>query len=170
MVDPDLTNRGRPELSTPGTRSSGDNVAVQDKPNIKTIEIDNTDTLPSGANENTYIYAPEGAVYRVVAMSYDVDEPANSSSGTHFMYLTSGESVLVTRGEASYNLRLRFSRHFWKNADNQVDPTNEAAQASAVQSCVADSEAGLRFSYYNQTDVDQTNSRSIRLVVEERRF
>lgn len=160
---------GRPEFSQPGTKGSGESVAVQDRPNIKTIEVNNSETLTSGSSENTRVYAPENAVYRVIAMGYKAPAPPNASSGSHYMYLVSGETALITRGVQNSTDTLQYTRNYWKQSST-ADPTTEIAQSNAVQASVADANNGLRFTYSNQSDVDQTETRTIKLVIEERRF
>ncbi|MDS0243960.1 MULTISPECIES: hypothetical protein, partial [unclassified Haloferax] len=121
------------------------------------------------------IFAPSGTIWRVVGASAHVPAPENSSgtaatSGDHTLYFRNlggkwYEAAL--EGKSSYGNPLRLANGNWYNADRNQKPNDGGAQLAQMQSFRLSSEDPLTVSYRNDTDMTQSQTRSIALAVVE---
>jgi hypothetical protein len=165
---------GRPDFTTPGSGGSGQRVAVSNRPEVQVITASQTDDISAGGTELIDVFAPSGSVYRVKAMSIDIDPPGSATTGAHSIGMRSASASALSsmKGKSEYSARLFFQYSYWENSSANgypKPPTNEA-QIMAIQNALATENQPLRFKYVNDTDVVQSNERKIKLVVEEESY
>lgn len=158
---------GRPEFSQPGTRGGGQTVATQDRPNVKVVDLSQTTTVAAGSTENLETFAPSESLYRIVGAKIIAPPPTGAASGFHIFKILTGGGIALLAGRSGYQTDIRFHRSYWRTANEVSEPPNEAAQQEAISSLKATESQPVEIEYQNQTDVDQTDNRTIKLLVEE---
>lgn len=163
---------GRPEFSQPGTQGGGQTVAVNDRPKLTTVKKTNTDEVPAGQSESTDVYAPSGAVYNVVGMSFRAKEPSLSgaTTGTHQINIYSMNQVIMLVGKSDYQTEVYYNYGAFQNANQSQSPSDATAQAMAPGQLMADENGPITFTYINSTDVATTETREYTLVLEQRDY
>lgn len=161
---------GRPDFSTPGTMGSGQTIAVSNRPELRTVDATQTGTLASGETEVTEVYAPTGSIYDSFNIFVRVDNPSSAASGNHYVYVETSGNVRSLFGKSDYATWVRFQHSAWMDANLEVWPTDEAAAMLAVGALKASENQPVRFSYNNQTDVEQPNDRIYKIAVEEQQY
>lgn len=156
---------GIPQFASPGTRGSGETVAVSQRPEIQVIDQNLTSTVTSGGNEVVEIFAPEGSIYKPISLYVDVDG-IDGASGDHFVFIKTYKGVSISFAKASATDGIQFNNSEWRSAAAR-EPSDTAATLQAIQSARASSEQPIEINYDNATDSDQTAPRTVRLVVEE---
>ncbi|WP_430639196.1 hypothetical protein [Haloferax volcanii] len=170
---------GRPPWSTPGTRDGNERVASEittfKQLDTKRKTYNQTGDVAIGEEESVQIYAPSGAIWRVVGVSVHIYPPENSSgtaatSGDHTLYFRNlgGEWYeAALEGKSHYDSPLRLANGNWYNADKKQKPNDGGAQLAQMRSFRLTSDDPLTVSYRNDTDVTQTQTRNIALAVIE---
>lgn len=157
---------GRQDFTTPPTNpASGGTVAVQERPEVKEVNGDQTANLAAGSTQTTEVYAPAGGIYRVKGLNLRADGPGGTT-GTH-QFRIEQESVKHLTGSSLYSSLLQFQRSYFRAADNNVDPPTDRHVYDALTSATATENKPVRIPYYNNSDATQTATRTIRLIVEE---
>lgn len=157
---------GRPDFSQPGTVGSGQTVAVTERPEIVTVDASQTGSVSAGVTETTEVYAPIGAVYRVVGAKMRVPSDATATTGDHRIFLASG-GVESVEGVSAYSSEVFWNHYEWQTADIRARPSNETSKLTALQSLKATENTPMKVKYHNNTDAAQDNDRSYTFVVEE---
>jgi len=139
---------------------------VRVRPYISAILLteDVSDLLPAGASEEITFLPPEGYLYKVIAPAFWVGNPAGATSGDHNLSIYSGWSYLFgVYCEWLYNVRAELIQ-FEPTTPNLYKPNDLSAFVTAMLSLRGDKTWGIKFVYVNNTDVDQTYTRSYRLL------
>jgi len=158
---------GRPPWSQAGTQGGGQTIAVNDRPELDQVEVRQTSTLGSDSTATTEIYAPEGSVYRILAMRILAPAPSGAGSGDHYIKLNTLGEVGVLFGSIGYDTDLWFTNSQWQNTMDEDYPNGAGETLEALQSLTATDDSPVSIVYRNRTDVDQTQTREVDLVVEE---
>lgn len=158
---------GRPQFSQSGTNGGGQTVATQSRPEIVSVNIEETSNVASGSDEITEVYAPTSAIYNVQNVQVYIDPDADATTGDHELQFKPLGDFTVTKGKSNYNTRIWYVGSAWESADIDQQPTANEAQLPAVQSLQATENSPITLRYINNTDVAQENNRLIDLIVEE---
>lgn len=161
---------GRPDFSQPGSQGSGQTVAVSNRPEIHQFNLNQTADVASGGSQQTDLFAPSGSIYKVRGHFFRADPPSTAASGGHEVFLGATNSVGMLKGLSNYNTKLHWVCSRWKSADTEQAPSGEAAAIEALRSVRATENESLYYNYRNNTDVTQTNNRTISIIVEEERY
>lgn len=150
---------GRPQFAQSGTRGAHESIAVNNRPQLERFIVTHDTTLPSGDTETVEVYAPSGSNYELVMLDLYVNAVTNASSGSHAMEFGYGGNALASRGASNYNKSVNWKYSGWQTADMLQDPSDEGAQALAVQQMRASESVGMQFTYENNADTAQENTR-----------
>lgn len=154
---------GRPDFSTPGTNGSEQTVATTNRPEVESTDVTRRKTLSPGDEEQIEIFAPEGSIYRVKALFFRT--PGPGGNGSHKLVVKSQGEVTALKAFSSAGDRLRHSGSTWEDATIKARPPGSTAQAIANLRATAD--APISLAYTNESDTDQTGTRSYLLTFEE---
>lgn len=159
---------GRPPWSQSGTQGGGQTVAVNERPEVKVQEFDQTTDLAAGASETVEVYPPKGAIWTMNGMRLRAKGIGAATTGNHRFVLrhTTSPPITATYGEASYNNEVMFGNSNWTKA-SASDPSDAKAQAEAVKAIRATENHPFIFEYQNDTDATQTKKRVYQLSVDE---
>lgn len=159
-----------PEFATPGTKGGGQTVAVNDRPQIETVDVSQSGSVTSGTTETVEIYAPSKATYSVRSMFVLAQADADATSGDHAFRFRPVNDHTAIEGKSDYNGRLGWDLGHFVSANLSVHPSNEAAQVLTAQKLQATESAPLVVEYANNTDAAQENSRTYNFVFERRDY
>ena len=135
---------------------------------VKFVNADMTGTVNSMLGEGTNIHAPANTIWTILALDLGVNPVAGSASGTHdFNVLSESNSINLLRGSSVYNSSVRYGYGYWESADSAQQPVDEITQRMVMVGLVIDDTDGLRVTYNNLTNANQTANRNIRLWVKE---
>ncbi len=160
---------GRPDFTTPGTQGSGQTVAVQNRPEIATVDLTDDSTATPGEYVKSEVYAPTGSIYRLRGMYLRAEPIGSGSTGTHRFYLTNTNGTRTLEGKSQYNSRIIFQYYNWKIVDTQ-QPDTDAALVGALKSMTATENSPITVVYNNDSDADQVDARDIKLLFEEESY
>lgn len=158
---------GRPDFSQPGSQGSGQTVAVQNRPELKSLDLTQTGSVSASTNEVVEVYAPTSSLYKVQGVRLKVNADATATSGTHSFTGVNHGSIDVWTGSSTFDTKISYTASHWWDANNTQYPDTDAATLQAVQSMKATENTPIRIRYYNGTDAAQDNQRIIKLVVAE---
>lgn len=132
---------------------------------VEFIVADQDTNLAAGESETILVKPPHGYVYDLIAWRFSTNTPENSTEGTHEIELRSETAtVRVMKGVSSHDNHLVYRNGGWSFTSSE-SPSTEAATIQMLRGLRADANNGFSFVYRNDTDVEQTNGRSIRLWV-----
>lgn len=158
---------GRPDFSQPGSRGSGQTVAMQSRPELEQLQIDPTTTIPAGETIRTEIYAPTGATYSVESLYAHAQSIGSATTGNHVLWFEGMGALGIIKGQSQYNSPVYWVYSGWRTADIEQAPSDPAAQIHAVQSLKATENTSFAIKYGNNTDAEQTNPPGYTLIIEE---
>lgn len=163
---------GRPDFSTPGTRGSGDTVAVSERPEIDQLDLTQTTTVNAGATETIELYAPTGSIYepidlRIMVPPVEDSDGNTATGGGHIMRVRANPDFSSLYGRSSYDTALRFQYGSWFTADQSKYPASDAIAREQMNAQIATENSPLRFEYFNDSDAAQAQNRAILLTVKE---
>jgi hypothetical protein len=166
---------GRPDFSQPGSRGSGQTVAVSNRPKITKVEQTGTATVGSGNNEIIELYAPSDAIYRAINMRLELgrgEAPSTPTAGTHeFDVLPAALSASeIMKGSSTYDTGLRWKYSMWDLANDAKRPVNGGAAFNAMKSLVATEDQPIQIYYKNHTDASISLDREYYFVFEEQSY
>lgn len=159
----------RPEFSQPGTRNSGEHLAVQSRPGINYQDVSQTANVAAGASESVVVTAPVGAILRLRNLQMVAPGIGAATTGTQGIEVKPLNKLQAIRGTNTYNAELKFDRSQWDTASTE-QPGSKAAQVAAMKGLIADETSGIAINYRNDTDGTQTSARTYKVLFEEVSF
>jgi len=161
---------GRAPWGASGTKGSGETIAVNNRPGVEIIDLSQTETVDAGSGQISELYAPEGSIYQVLSFRATAPNPTGSSDGQHrfSIYFDTGFGLKndLTEGVSYAGTNVKWNFSGWTEFD-EANPSNQAAQAALTSKMKATDSEPLVFFYDNQTDVQQTEKRTLYVAVEE---
>lgn len=152
---------GQPEFQTI--------VAAAPREVLVSKDLTTSATVAAGAVESITVYAPSGQISKLQAMVIDIPTPTGALSGNHYVYVQySIANITSMYANSNYNVKVVFRNSQWEIADIAKAPATEAV--TAMQGFEFDDVIGLTFFYGNNTDVAQTGSRMIKVVLKDRQL
>lgn len=143
----------------------GDTVNVGNKKKIVFVDASSNTTVAAGANETITIQPPEGKIWKIRQAKLKVAPPAGATSGNHRLKVgTYTHDTYAIYGSSPYDSYLSFLSGEWESASAKFPSNSDGARLSNI---VFSYDCPLIIRYENDTDVEQTNARTIKLVVEE---
>lgn len=142
-------------------------VAVSDRPKIEHINATQSGTIGPGDEEEVEIYAPSGSVYFPQAIHIRCEEIPDATTGFQWMIFFTSGGVKVASGRASFDNNLIYQYQSWASADVTQQPEGDSGQARVPSALAATENQPIRFRYFNETDHEQPEDRTIELTVKE---
>jgi len=127
--------------------------------------IENTSTLVAGATETVEVSPPSGVVYQLLQARLQVSAPPGATTGSHKMVILSidGSSNHIDL-VSTYNVGILF-RSSHVDTATKYYPSDDAALLHALTLVYGTNSRPIVVQYKNHTDADQTNTRTIKLVM-----
>ena len=142
---------------------------VAPRPKLKRLNYDQTDTVASGGNYDHVTVQPDaGKIWYVRNITLMVQPPTGASSGYHYFLLRDSTWIIrwiIVNSTYSTGITVRYLTP--EIADATVLPEDKSAFAQAIRSIVITNDKPLYVSYYNNTNANQTGTRTIRFMVIE---
>lgn len=134
---------------------------------VEFVDADSDTTVKVGASETVNIVAPAGYLYRILTMMLSCASPGGTSSGNHsFTVESEVEDIELMYINGAHNTTISYTRQRMVGSIDE-HPYGDDAQVKAPRGFLIDSSNGLDVIYYNNTDVNQANTRTIKLWVEK---
>lgn len=131
---------------------------------------DDTTIAPAGDDTQT-LQAPAGKVYEIVAWVYDGPDPIGSGAGTHTLkafYTTFTETYIIVQLTATTGNDLNVAMSQGLFGDSSEAPTNIREQITVLNhNWPVSNTYTISFKYDNDTDVNQTGTRTLKILVKE---
>jgi len=158
---------GRPEFSQPGTRKSGETVAVNSRPDVKLVDETQNLTIPVDGNAAVEVYAPTDSVYNVRGMVIRTPDPSEdgATTGTLTAQVKTTGSLSMLKAKEGPEGGPVWANGVWKASSQE--PANEAAQVASLQAMKATDDSSFRWEMFNNTDVEVSGEFELIVVVEE---
>lgn len=148
-------------------------VAQASRIRVKELPFTISGTVPVGSSDVIDIYSTPGTKSKVIGMYIQCLKPPGAASGTHYFKTYNASPVVGSKPEyflcaQQYSGDILLNRLGFLTYDNSISyPKTEEGQLMALQSQMYDDVKALRIFYYNNTNVVQTQARTIFLLVEE---
>lgn len=141
------------------------------KAQVTSINADSTGTIAGGIglSEIVTITPTVGYMAKIVSLYFLASAPTGGSTGTHQveLYFGSSRNQKIFRARSVFGSSVLISSNTFITADSYKEPSADAELNNNLINTYFDNENPLKLYYQNQTDVDQTADRVIRIVVKE---
>jgi hypothetical protein len=154
--------------TTVGTIAEAE-LSVQQAESVNLISASQTATVSSSGSQTTTVTAPSGTVLTVVGLQVVIDPPPGATTGNHTIQVKGpNEAVSYLLARSTFDQDILINNSVIATANDFVRPGSPVVQSQTIRSIRADDTDGISLVYDNDTDVDQTERRTIRLLVLER--
>jgi len=138
------------------------------KKKIVYVDASGDTTVPAGSNEAITIQPPAGKIWRVVDVTFKASPPSGASSGTHRVGFGHYGCLTPELPQISANYDIYITIHnTYPIAYSTTDFNTKNDFVDYIRGRKFSNAYPMRVVYFNGTDADQTNTRIIRLVLEE---
>jgi hypothetical protein len=141
---------------------------------LKQIDLTDNTTVAHAPSSNTQtLQPPAGKIYEIVRIFYLAGDPAGSSAGTHSLTVTYDTTyttyfgILYMSSTTGNDLATYFSLLVGNSAEAPASDTIQAQLNNGVGQLLASHDYPISFIYTNSTDVDQTGTRRLVILVKE---
>jgi len=138
------------------------------KKKIVFVDASSDTTVPAGSSETITIQPPQGKIWRIVGGRIYSSLPAGATAGNHSFSINHGlistkyDNLVITGNyDVSIDLRL------YPQSYTSIEPNDTKLFFEVLTLFKWSSAHPLIILYENSTDVDQTHTRLIKLIVEE---
>lgn len=138
---------------------------------IALVDLSSTSTVNTGTTENKPLQPDAGYIYEVIDIYFNCASVPASSSGTHALQVsydgvTRTTNLIEVAG--AFNNTIRISEVGWTGADTE-EPNVDGDQYWKKDrgSMYASNGIPLNFIYSNDTDANQTNARTLEIMVKK---
>jgi hypothetical protein len=143
------------------------------KATIRLVSIIDSTAVNAGGTAILSTTVPVGKKWTIKRASHIVLPPASATTGTHLINVNVGSTNLrIAMATAQHNARVQYTNSAFYDTNTQqymtnVIPDDHNAQSDLFRDLELQNGVDLTISYTNNTDVQQTNSRSLYLLVRE---
>jgi hypothetical protein len=135
-------------------------------------DLSSATTVAAGSNHVVVIQPPVGKLWIVQSLFLQAPIPSGGTSGNHEFLLAHGDSDLgIGQGRGNFDKQVRYQHHQWRDnvaANLAIEvPSDKAAQQWLARGLHLTNDVTLQVQYNNNTNVDQTGSRTIKVGVLE---
>jgi len=139
---------------------------------LKVIDLTQTATVNSGADDTQELKPSSGYIYIVRGIFCYIADPSGSTSGTHDIrvFLINGGATRHTAIVCKANTGSAIGiNHHNLNGDSLELPSDVGVQNDLLTkgSLMASYDYPIDFNYNNDTDANQTGTRTLKILVEE---
>jgi len=128
--------------------------------------VDQTTTVASGTSEIVTITPPTGRIWRLMGIWIHVDPPPGATSGTHTFGI-SAQYMGLSHADWPYTSKAGFFKYYWRYSPSAQEPPTNDLVLHGLFRMIFTKENWFKFGYINNTDADQTNARTYRVVFQE---
>lgn len=161
---------GRQDFSAPGSKGSGQTVAVTNRPEMKEVVASVTGSVAAGASETVEVYAPTGSVYTARSMFLQVSADGNWASGDHVIKVKPINSRDILYMQSDYLTDLLYQFGEIRSANNLSKPSTAELQRMVMGSLIATENSPITVEYRNRADAAQDNARNYEFTMEENSY
>jgi hypothetical protein len=134
---------------------------------IKLIDLSTDDTVASAGSDTVQLQPPSGKIYKIIGMYVDILDPSGSSSGSHkFRCASNGmsDSRVYFETNSDSGAGITFSNAGFVATTEQ--PSSSSDQYRIMHEWLyASNSIPLDFEYANSTDVAQSQTRTLEILV-----
>jgi len=136
---------------------------------LEMINLSDDTQVNSGGNSNIQILIPPaGKIYQIVDIRYTAPDPIGSAANSQYLMVRSNDGVNQIEHlkiEAPFSEAIYINRGEYYGSTSE-EPTDATAQfIQLCQSLYSSRNAYLDFFYFNNTDVHQTGTRVLDILV-----
>jgi len=136
---------------------------------VTLLAEDVSESLAVGDSEVITFLPPEGYLYKIIAPGFWTNIPSGATSGKQILSVYSGWGVSFgVECDWMYNEKATLVNHAPYLAESYF-PSDLSAFVNVLLNLLGDETWGIKFSYTNNTDVSQSNTRCYRLLVMKER-
>jgi len=141
---------------------------------IKKIDLSDDTTVTSGGGTNTQtLQPPQGLIYKICRLMIYIPDPAGSAANDHILSAEWDNSITL-QAQALFYLKASFGNPILTSYGSFQANSTEAPGAATQQDNMitgishnyATYDYPITFDYTNNTDVNQTGTRSLIIYVE----
>lgn len=138
---------------------------------LKLIDLSDNTTVTAAGTNTQQLQAPAGKVYQVVNIYYNAAAPIGAAAGTHKIEaghngITRAQNLLICEG--AFNTVIRISEAGFAGSTQEVPSAAADQYALSVRGNIyASYSIPVDFVYTNSSDVSQTGTRTLEIVVKE---
>jgi len=134
---------------------------------LKLIDVSDNTMVPSGGGTvNNDVQPPEGEIYQIINAWLDIPDPAGSAASNHVIYGQVGADNSQRWFSFNSNTGLDITTYYNQAQASSENPSVSGDQQSLFSSQICISHTHfLRLRYLNNTDVNQTGTRTMKLLV-----
>jgi len=142
---------------------------------LELIDLSTDDTVNSSGASDTILLQPDkGFIYEVKFIIFQAWTPAGSSSGTHVLYIYPANVIstpaLSATIQGNFGTTIRIGQNSAFTGDTE-QPSGSASQLELITKgvYVASNTYPVAFKYVNNTDANQTGTRTLKILVKKYR-
>jgi len=141
---------------------------TSNKSTFELLDLTETDTVNAGATKTVTVTADEGEIWIVRDIRMSIPDPAGSSSGNHLFYLRRSDTdVEMGYLYAAFGNNININDGALAGAGGE-EPTGSENQRELIRNNIyITSTLPFQFHYYNNTDVNQTGTRLLKVLIEK---
>jgi len=154
--------------TTGGTIAEAE-LSVTQVEKVTAVKASQTSSVTPNGIQTTTVASPPGTVLSATAVRLVARAPSGATTGFHRVSFVGPNSrVKYLQASAPFNEQVIVDKGVVQKATRSAIPGDEAAQAAALNSIIADDTNGLKVKYENLTDATQSQKRDIQLIGLER--
>jgi len=143
-----------------------DSANVAGRKKIIYVDASSNTTVPAGSSETIIIQPPQGKIWKVIAITFEVSAPPGATSGDHrFRVGTINQNIPYVK--SNYDAVLRVWSCLPVNYSSLLGGATVGDYCNLYSKQKGSYDYPLRVEYNNYTDADQINTRAIKVILEE---
>lgn len=133
---------------------------------VEFIDADSATTVKAGNTETVTVTPPAGYVYEILGLKMTVVKPGGTSTGDHgFTVGDETNNLGLGNFKSVHGSNCEFDHGMAIIADDTQRPPANTDQMLSYKHTRFDENTGININYLNNTDADQANARTIKLIV-----
>lgn len=138
------------------------------KLSINSVDLSDNTTVNAGANKTETLQPNAGKIYQIIGLYVSIADPSGSTSGTHELRIKYQNNNTYIQIKATTGNIISVNQNLF-TGDSAEKPSGTAQQFEIMYYGIlyASYDQPLDFEYYNDTDANQTGTRTIQLIVKE---
>jgi len=145
-----------------------DSANVANRKKIVYVDASSSTTVTAGSLETITIQPPQGKIWKVIQFYFKVSAPAGATSGNQYAGITNNQFSLFEQPYASTTYSGTIEIRHYPHEYNLLKPSISVEEfGHFIERLKGSYDYPLAVKYQNATDVNQTNTRIIKLILEE---
>ena len=135
---------------------------------VLSLDLSATTTVLAGQTEDISVTPPTGKIYNLISAYLRCSPPTGATSGKHrFEIFSMNIAGVGIYAESDYATEVKVANNCIKTANVDKMPDTTGDISGAFRTIFGTNSNPFTIKYYNNTDADQSNTRYIRLIVEQ---